>query len=72
MGGAAPAMGGMDPLAAAAAAVAAIAPTAEHPPSTVLTLTNMVTVEELKNDEDYEDIMLDTKEEWWPPTPPFF
>jgi len=36
---------------------------AEHPPSTVLVLKNMVTVDELKNDEDFEDIMLDTKEE---------
>jgi len=29
----------------------------------VLVLKNMVTVEELQNDDDFEDIMLDTKEE---------
>jgi len=35
----------------------------ENPPSTVLILNHMVTIDELRNEEDYEDIMLDTKEE---------
>jgi len=52
-----PAMGGMSGMATAPPAAA------EKPPTTVLVMKNMVTVEELKNDEDYEDVMLDTKEE---------
>lgn len=46
---------------APAAPVAPAVP--ENPPSTVLILNHMVTVDELRNDDDYEDIMLDTKEE---------
>lgn len=45
----------------AAEPAATAAPTSTA--STVLVLTNMCTVEELKNDEDFEDIMIDTKEE---------
>jgi len=36
---------------------------AEEPPSTVLVMSNMVTLDELKSDEDFEDVLLDTKEE---------
>jgi len=35
----------------------------EHPPSTVLVMSNMVTMSDLQNDDDYEDVTLDTKEE---------
>lgn len=38
-------------------------PKEERPPSTALLLENMVTVEELIDDESYADIVLDTKEE---------
>lgn len=62
MGMAAAAAGGMMPQAAAALGnLLAAAP--EAPPTTVLVLTNMVTVDELKNDQEFEDIMLDAKEE---------
>jgi len=44
------------------AAPAAPAP-AENLPTSVLVLSNMVTVEELHDDQDFEDIVLDTKEE---------
>lgn len=33
------------------------------PPSSVLVLSNMVTLDELKDDQDFEEIVLDTKEE---------
>lgn len=39
------------------------APAATAPPSTVLVLGNMVTPEEMQDDEDYQDVMSDTKDE---------
>jgi len=36
---------------------------AEKPASTVLVMSNMVTLDDLKSDEDFEEVMLDTKEE---------
>jgi hypothetical protein len=38
-------------------------PKEERPPSTALLLENMVTEDELRDDESYADIVLDTKEE---------
>lgn len=42
---------------------AAPAPAVEQPPTTVLVLANMVTIDELRSEEEYQDILLDTKEE---------
>jgi hypothetical protein len=54
-------IGGLGSLGGLAAA--APATLQEVPPTTVLVLANMVTVDELQSDDDYQDIMLDTKEE---------